>query len=66
VVTIARRGDAATAGGRLTKAWATADLNTCLILKPNKCVPAAALAPLVVATLTVGDEEPLPGSKQLK
>jgi hypothetical protein len=50
----------------LTKAWATADLNTCLILKPNKCVPAAALAPLVVATLTVGDEEPLPGSKQLK
>jgi hypothetical protein len=32
------------------------------ISKPSKCVPAAALEPLMVVTVTVGDEEPLPGS----
>jgi len=40
------------------QAQATAGLEQCATSKPSKYVPAAALAPLVVVTVTVGDEEP--------
>jgi len=50
--------DAATAGGRPAKRVRPPISNKCAPSKPSKCVPAAALAPLVVVTVTVGDEEP--------
>jgi hypothetical protein len=61
-----RRADAARCPTAPDQAWATVDLKQRRYFETEQMRAGGCLAPLVIVTVTVGDEEPLPGSKKLK